>query len=141
MSEKPKVRKCEIRCCKCYEFVAVVDLEELELPMRGSMLMPRVGCEHWPLPTPGATPRDFVCPHAVGGDLHLFHPGDGPDWDACDTLMLHDYTLLKVEKPKEIDPKDLCPCGCGRPVGNGNKYADRLSCYRRHVQAMGNNKC
>jgi hypothetical protein len=63
--------KVDIICSFCRERVGFVIPSECDLPLRGSMVHPHVGCESWPLPLPMHGPLEFVCPHAVE-DQHLF---------------------------------------------------------------------
>jgi len=120
-----------IICFNCRDRVGFVKANELEVPMNGSMIHPHKGCESWPLPNKFDPPQEFVCPHAFdeGGDKHLFIPllNNNPE----------ESSLLMLENHKLFDVKSIigdCPCGCGRVVPKGNKFADGIRCYNRMRQ-------
>lgn len=117
-----------IICTKCKGRVGYIIPAKTDLPLRGSMIHPHLGCEGWPLPKPFHTPKDFVCPHAVDGDGHLFvNVIEGQD-------DLTNFFLDENHRPFQITKSSgLCPCGCGDPVRGGNQYAHGLECYRRYM--------
>lgn len=125
--EKPETVK--IRCVICREMVGFIRTAEVELPLRGDMIHPTVGCENWPLPGPWDNAKDFVCPHAWDGDKHCFLNVVHDDPEATNSFLTEDYDVYVVGD-------EDCPCGCGGGVKKGNKYANGLECYRRH-QARG----
>lgn len=126
--------KKNIICYICRDRVGYINLDEAEIPLRGSMIHRHPGCEHWALPLDMHTPLEFICPHAdpsIGGDSHLFLPIVGGKHDEACELMGEDHKMFYVG-----NYVGKCPCGCGDLVREGNKYADNLKCYRRHVTQL-----
>jgi hypothetical protein len=86
------------------------------------------------MPLDSNGPIDFICPHAAGGDNHLFIPINENDPENSNRLAvavgpLFDEVLIEQSTGE-------CPCGCGGRVKGKNKYADNLKCYRRHLAAL-----
>ncbi len=115
-------------CALCRNRVGYMIPKETDLPLRGNMIRPHRGCEHWPLPAPGAGPNDFVCPHAWDGDLHLFVNTVEGEAELTDWFLTEDGSTFQVTKSR-----GECPCGCGDKVRGTNKYASGLVCYRKHI--------
>ena len=129
----------KIACAKCREWIANVHEENLDLPITGSMLERRMGCEHWEMPEPNATGMGLVCPHSITGDpgdLHLLTPHITGKEIEVDELLVHGSSAtLKIEKkPEEVEEELLCICGCGEEAivnhKSGNKYA-HVGCHLR----------
>lgn len=129
----------KIACAKCREWIANVNQENLDLPLKGSMFERRVGCEHWEMPGPNATGMALVCPHSVTGDpgdLHLFIPEiPGKELEADELCVYGSSATIKIaKKPEPEIDHELCPCGCDQePIVNhqsGNKYA-HVGCHLR----------
>lgn len=138
-STDPNARLLKVACAKCRNWIANVDVNDLDLPLKGSMFRRRVGCESWPMPGPDAMGMDLVCPHSVTEDpmdLHLFIPNIAGKELEADEICLHgSIDVLKVEKKAKPEIAiELCPCGCGRePVvdhKSGNRYA-HAGCHLR----------
>lgn len=125
--------KVDIICWFCKERVGYVIPDECEVPLTGDMIHPHRGCEHWPLPKSMHGPIEFICPHAQfdEGDHHLFIFFLEGDHDKADTFLGADHQLVKI-----FPSVGECPCGCGRGVKEGNKYANKLDCYRKHMATL-----
>lgn len=120
--------KMNIICHNCRDRVGYVKASELEVPMNGTMIHPHPGCESWPIPNKWDKPQDFVCPHANfdGGDKHLFIPLNNNNPEESSLLMLDNHKMFDIRSIV-----GNCPCGCGRLVPDGNKYADGIRCFNR----------
>jgi hypothetical protein len=120
-----------IICVLCKERVGYFIPRFTDLPLRGHMIRKHVGTEHWPNPLPHQGPRDFICPHAMDGDMHLFvNVVEGKPDDT-------DWFLTDKGKPYQITKSSgECPCGCGGRVRGRNKYSDGLNCYKIHVAQL-----
>jgi len=126
--------KVDIICTKCKGRVGFVIPAECELPLSGIMVHPHRGCENWDLPGPWHGALEFICPHAADpetGDLHLFIEYVEGKHEEAATFLDANHQPYRVAKPL-----GKCPCGCGGNVGEGNKYAENLACYRRHVAQL-----
>lgn len=126
--------KVDIICSHCKCRVGYIIPSECEVPLAGSMIHPHRGCEHWDLPGPHAGVLDFVCPHAADpefGDLHLFIDIIEGRHEEANVFLDGNHKPYRIGK---VSGK--CPCGCGGNVREGNKYADNLVCYRRHVAKL-----
>jgi hypothetical protein len=118
----------DIICFNCKDRVGYVLLNELEMPLRGDMIHHHLGCQDWYLPTKLERAQEFICPHAAHeeGDKHLFIP--------LENMKPEESSLLLTSEHKLFDVKSIigdCPCGCGRLVPPGRKYADGLRCHNR----------
>jgi hypothetical protein len=122
--------KKNIICYICRERVGYIDVDECQIPLRGSMIHRHPGCDHWPMPLENDSALKFVCPHAIE-DHHLFVPFRESEHEEASQFMGEDHKLFRVGH--FIGD---CPCGCGEPVREGNKYADNLKCYRRDVAKL-----
>jgi hypothetical protein len=120
-----------IICVQCKERVGKFILKFSDLPLRGSMIQPHVGTESWPLPLPHEGPRDFICPHAMDGDMHLFVNVTEGRPDDTDHFLTDRNGFHQVVKSSGV-----CPCGCGGSVKGKNKYSDGLNCYKIHVAQL-----
>jgi len=120
--------KIDVICVQCRDRVGYVNTEELSLPLMGSMFHPHPGCEGWYMPGANETAQYFVCPHAAHeeGDQHLFLQADNNQPEESSLLMTSDHKMFDVR-----DIIGNCPCGCGRMVSPGNKYADGIRCFNR----------
>jgi len=124
--------KVDIICTICRLRVGYVIPAECELPLSGDMIHPHRGCEGWGLPGPHQGALDFICPHAFPeGDQHLFIDIVEGKHEEANTFLDGNHQPYRVAK---VSGK--CPCGCGYSVREGNKYADNLTCYRRHVAQL-----
>ena len=132
--------KLEVACTKCKMWIGYADPNELDVPIRGSMIQRRPGTDHLPLPDADAMGMDLICPFSVTGDpadLHLFVPHIPGREIEADTLELYrkvnQYRIEPKERSEgEIEvPEGHCPCGCSEIVPEGNVYASR-GCYARH---------
>ena len=123
--------KVDIVCTICRGRVGYVVPADCELPLDGTMIHPHRGCESWDLPGPYDGVLDFICPHASdpeNGDQHLFIDIVEGKHEEADTFLDGNHQPYRVAKVS-----GTCPCGCGGNLREGNKYADNLVCYRRHV--------
>jgi len=132
-------RVIQVACAKCRQWIANARIGELDLPLKGSMFEPRIGCESWEMPEPNATGMNLICPHSVTedpGDLHLFVPHiPGKELEADELCIHRSVETIKVEKkPEPKIEKEICPCGCGNEAivnhKSGNKYA-HAGCHLR----------
>lgn len=129
--EEDRTDHVNIVCVQCKDRIGYIIPRFTDLPLRGSMINHHVGTEAWPLPKPQDGPRDFICPHAYDGDMHLFvniiegRPDD-TDWFLDDSHKPYQITKSSGE----------CPCGCGGRVRGKNKYSDGLNCYKKHVATL-----
>ena len=122
-----------IVCATCRNKVGYITPRECKLPLRGNMIKPHRGCEHWPLPMPMASPLEFICPHAYDGDLHLFVNVVEGKHEEARTFILEDGRQYNVINPEEVRE---CLCGCGaRVVGEKKEYAG-LECWKRHMMEL-----
>ncbi len=123
----------DIVCTKCRGKVGYVIPAECELPLSGEMIHPHQGCESWDLPGPYHGVLNFICPHASHpeGDQHLFIDIVEGKHEETNTFLDSNHQPYRVAK---VSGK--CPCDCGGNVREGNKYADNLTCYRRHVAQL-----
>lgn len=129
--EEDRTDEIAIVCVHCRDRVGYIVPRWTDLPLRGSMIKHHLGTEHWPLPMPGQGPRDFICPHAMDSDMHLFInivEGKPDDTDAFLTDQNQFYQVVKS--------KGTCPCGCGGRLRGRNKYSDGLNCYKLHVAQL-----
>lgn len=129
--EEDRTDKVNVICVQCRDRVGFIIPRFTDLPLRGSMIHKHPGTEAWPNPMPHHGPRDFICPHAMDGDMHLFvNVIEGrPDDTDC--------FLDDKNKPYQITKSSgECPCGCGGRVRGTNKYSDGLNCYKIHVAQL-----
>jgi hypothetical protein len=129
--EEDRTDEINIVCVHCRDRVGKFVPRFTDLPLRGSMIQHHVGTEAWALPMPTEGPQDFICPHAIDGDMHLFvnvSEGKPDDTDAFLTDRNEFYQVTKSSGE--------CPCGCGGRVRGRNKYSDGLNCYKVHVAQL-----
>ena len=132
-ADKTSPSEVNIICVQCRDRVGKIVPRFTDLPLRGSMILPHVGTESWPLPMPADGPRDFVCPHAQeeGGDMHLFLNVIEANPDLSDHFLTDQNEFYQIKKSS-----GECPCGCGGRVRGSNKYSDGLNCYKIHVAQL-----
>lgn len=111
----------DVICVICRNRVGWVKVEDLDLPLRGSMFNKYPGCENWPLPLPDAGPKDFICPHASEDFFHLFINYREKDEENINKLLQPNGKFYEVNG---------CPCGCGGVVRKKRKFA-AVECYHR----------
>ena len=123
----------DIVCCFCKGRVGYIVPSECDIPLHGGMIHPHLGCESWNLPGPYNGVLEFVCPHASDpeGDQHVFIEYVEGKHEVADTFLDGNHQPYRVGK---VSGK--CPCGCGGMVRDGNRYAENLPCYRRHVAQL-----
>jgi hypothetical protein len=126
--QEDRTDKIGILCVLCKDRVGYFIPRYTDLPLRGSMIHPHVGTEHWPLPKDGQGPRDFICPHAHEGDMHSFVKVNEGSPDETDWFLTDKHEPFQITKSS-----GECPCGCGGRVRGTNKYSDGLNCYKKHV--------
>jgi len=129
--EEDRTDEINVICVKCKDRVGYIVPRYTDLPLRGNMLSKHHGTEHWPLPMPQQGPRDFVCPHAIEGDMHLFVEVIEGSPDDTDSFLTDKNEMYQITKSSGI-----CPCGCGGRVRGKNKYSDGLNCYKIHVAQL-----
>jgi len=122
-----------IMCSMCRSRVGYIIPNECRLPLRGSMIHHHRGCEGWPLPLENHGPLDFICPHSVGDDQHLFIDIIEGHHDSSDTFLGEDNRPYNVV---EILETRLCLCGCGVKVRGDDKEYTGLECWKRHMMEI-----
>lgn len=129
--EEDRTDRINVVCVHCKDRVGFIIPKFTDLPLRGSMIGHHRGTEHWPLPKESQGPKDFVCPHAMDGDMHLFVNVIEGSPDETDTFLTDKHEPYQITKSSGI-----CPCGCGGRVRGKNKYSDGLNCYKKHVDKL-----
>ena len=122
-----------IICHLCKNRIGYISPRECDVPLRGDMIHHHPGCENWPLPRPGQGPLDFVCPHAIETDMHLFIPVEEGKHEEADTFITEDHKEFKIV---DIVTFHLCLCGCGEKIWTEDKEYAGLECWKRHMMEL-----